>query len=120
VQGKPLCDLRVSPDIEQLYLAPVRSAVDELLAREGLDMSRIAVVLPSQFSAAFNAELARRLDIPREKIVDLSGIGKDLFTNSLPFTLERVLRDGLARAGDVGLIVNVASGIQVGCATYHF
>jgi 3-oxoacyl-[acyl-carrier-protein] synthase III len=120
IDGKPLSDLQMRPDIESLYLAPIRGAVDELLAQEGLNLGDIAHVLPSQFSPTFHARLAEVLDVPPAKIVDLTGFGQDLFTSSLPMTLERLRDTGAAKPGDIGLIVNVASGIQVGCATYYF
>jgi 3-oxoacyl-[acyl-carrier-protein] synthase III len=126
VEGKTLSDLRVRPEIEELYLQPVRAAVDDLLEREGIKLSDITHVLPSQFSTTFNAGLAKQLDISPERIVDLSDLGGDLFTNSLPMSLQRLRGSSptsgslVAKPGDIGLIVNVASGIQAGCAMYYF
>jgi 3-oxoacyl-[acyl-carrier-protein] synthase III len=38
----------------------------------------------------------------------------------LAYGLQHAWRHKLVRAGDVGLIVSVGSGVQVGCATYRF
>ena len=55
-----------------------------------------------------------------EKVVDFAHEGQDLFTSSLPFGLQQALTSGRVQQGDIGLIINVASGIQVGCTTYRF
>ena len=44
----------------------------------------------------------------------------DLFTSSLPYALEHVREQHLVEPGDIGLIINAGSGIQVGCAIYYF
>jgi 3-oxoacyl-[acyl-carrier-protein] synthase III len=118
--GRPFCDLQVDPRLQEYYLELVPSAVEELLGQEGLTIGDIRILLPSQFSSEFNAQLADRLGIPREKLVDLGGQRLDYLTNSLPFSLRRAREQGRLEPGDVGLIVHVASGIQVGCATYYF
>jgi hypothetical protein len=43
----------------------------------------------------------------------------DLFTSSLPYALEHVREQHLVEPGDIGLIINAGSGIQVGCAIYY-
>ena len=120
VGANPLCDLRIAPEILDHYLEAVPPAVEELLRQEGLGMEQFRVVLPSQFSASFNERLAALLKVPREKVVDLAGEDKDLFTNSLAFSLRHVLDHKLVQPGDIGLVINVASGVQAGCTTYHF
>jgi 3-oxoacyl-[acyl-carrier-protein] synthase III len=118
--GKPFFDVQIRPDLEDRYLELVQPAVDELLAREGLTLSQVRVLLPSQFSSAFNARLARALGIPFDRMVDLGAEKLDYFGNSLPFSLRYAVEKLRVQPGDVGLIVNVASGVQVGCASYYF
>jgi 3-oxoacyl-[acyl-carrier-protein] synthase III len=38
----------------------------------------------------------------------------------VPYALDHALRHQLVSPGDIGLIVSVGSGVQVGCATYRF
>jgi 3-oxoacyl-[acyl-carrier-protein] synthase III len=52
--------------------------------------------------------------------VDIAHAGNDLYTSSLPYTLQHVREQNLVQSGDVGLIITAGSGIQVGCATYYF
>lgn len=107
------------PGMEEQVIACIKATVDRLLAGEGLAADRIKAVLPPQVSPGFIVRLADALGWPREKFVDVSAEG-DLFTSSLPFAFAR-LRDSAAPArGDIALIINAASGIEVGCALYHF
>ena len=115
------CRLQIDrdPDLADLYLSCIPSAAKELLTLEELDPSDIAVVLPPHLSPAALDELAAQIGIPRSRFVDL-GVDADPFTSSLPYGLEHARRRGLARPGDIALIVTVGSGVQVGCTTYRF
>jgi len=91
-----------------------------LLKSEQLDPSRIKVVMPPQISPAFVGRLSDTIHVDRERVVDIASEGTDLYTSSLPYTLEYVQEHQLVESGDIGLIISVGSGLQVGCATYHF
>jgi amino acid adenylation domain-containing protein len=118
--GKPHLKLMVDPEIEGLYLKYIPAAVEELLHREGLDISQVAALMPPQFSTEFNMNLAQALGIATEKMVDLPHDRGDLFTSSPVYGIEAAQNRGVAKPGDVGLVINVGSGIQIGCATYYF
>ncbi|MGH3958723.1 amino acid adenylation domain-containing protein [Mycobacterium sp.] len=118
-RGRTWLQIDRDPNLAAIYLSCIRSAVKELLTAEGLDPADIAVVLPPYLSPAALDELAARIGIPRSRFADLDA-GADPFTSSLPYGLEHVRRQGLARPGDIALIVAVGSGVQVGCTTYRF
>ena len=107
------------PRLEEYYLECIDEAVRELLAIEDLDLGRVRVVLPPQISSAFVERLGERLGLPPEVVVALDGQG-DYFTSSLAYSLERARELGLVTAGDIGLVIAVGSGLQVGCASYYF
>ena len=107
------------PRVEQYYLQCIQETVSELLQREHLDMEQIKLVLPPQISSSFIDELARTLNVDRDKLVDVHA-RHDLFTSSLPYALQQAYEQQLVKPGDIGLIISVGSGIQVGCATYYF
>ncbi|HZC51758.1 MAG TPA: amino acid adenylation domain-containing protein, partial [Mycobacterium sp.] len=108
-----------APNLEAIYLSCIPSAAKELLAAEGLDPSDIAVVFPPHLPAAALDELAAQIGVPRSRFVDLPG-ETDPFTSSLPYGLEQTRQRGLARPGDVALILATGSGVEVGCTTYRF
>ena len=93
--GKPYADLRVDPEIESLYLKCVPETVDRLLSREGLDIEDIGLLLPPQFSSAFNRELATLLGMDPASVVDVVKEGEDLFTSAVPFALQQAISQKL-------------------------
>lgn len=114
--------LRISKDaaLQSLYAACITPVVQELLEKECLAPEQIAMVFPPQISSAFIAQLAETLPFPKEKFVDVVQGSDDLFSSSLPYAFEYVKKNNLAKPGDVGLVIAVGAGIQVGCALYYF
>ncbi|MEV0296105.1 amino acid adenylation domain-containing protein [Nocardia sp. NPDC050710] len=108
------------PWLEDLYLKYLEVTVAEFLAAAGLAMADIAVLCGPQISAAFVGRLADRVGIARSRAIDVTDEAGDLFTSSLATALRRSEESGLARSGDIALVVTVGAGIRVGCATYHF
>jgi amino acid adenylation domain-containing protein len=107
------------PNLTARYLDCIPPCVEELLKLEELDPSDIAAVFPPHLSGADRTELAARLRIPGSRFVDLDA-DTDPFSSSVPHGLQHAWRHRLVRAGDIGLIVSVGSGVQVGCAIYRF
>ncbi|MGO9652718.1 amino acid adenylation domain-containing protein [Mycobacterium sp.] len=117
--GQSWLQIDRDPNLEAHYLDTIPAAVEELLKLEGLGRSEIALVFPPYLSAAGRAELAARIGIPSSRFVDVAAEA-DLFTSSVPYALEHAWRHTRLSSGDVGLIVSVGSGLQVGCTTYRF
>jgi amino acid adenylation domain-containing protein len=117
--GKTIMHFEHDPKLERYYIQCIRETVHELLDLEQLTMQQIKVILPPQISSNFITDLSRKLEIERDRFVDV-GAERDLFTSSLPYTLERVHKQRRVKAGDIGLIINVGAGIQIGCASYYF
>ena len=108
------------PGLDALYIECILPAVEKLLKMEGLDLNHIDMIFPPQISSAFIRLLSEKLDLPLEKFIDVAGDGPDLFTSSLPYSFEHAVENGLVKNGNIGLMIAVGSGIQVGCAIYHF
>ena len=94
--------------------------VEELLHKENLKLSQIKAIFPPQISSKFINELSEKMDVLKEKFIDLTEDGKDLFTSSLSYPFQFARDHKMVGTGDIGLIINVGSGIQVGCALYYF
>jgi 3-oxoacyl-[acyl-carrier-protein] synthase III len=118
--GGPSLSVVRDPKLEAHYVECVLGVVPELLAVEGLEESDVALVLPPQLSSASIAELSARLKIARDRFVDVTRGGVDLFTSSLPYAFDAVLSRKLAQPGDIGLAISAGAGIEVGCAIYYF
>lgn len=106
--------------LDDYYIACIPGVVQELLEREGLDMSQINVIFPPQLSSSFILKLSEKMNILPGKFVDTAQAGRDFFTSSPAYALRYAQENGQAAAGDIGLIIAVGSGIQVGCAVYYF
>ncbi len=118
--GKTYLSFAEDPAVEDLYLAAALETARELLAAEGLEPSQIARVFPPQRSSAFVRRLEDGLGVAVGTCIDAVGAGPDLFTSSLPYGWRAAEDHRLASPGDIGLMISVGSGIQVGCALYHF
>jgi amino acid adenylation domain-containing protein len=117
--GQSWLQIDGDPNLATHYLDCIPAAVEELLKLEELDCSEIAAVFPPYLSDADRTELAARLNIPSSRFVDLAA-ESDPFSSCLPQALQQARRHNLVKPGDIGLIVSVGSGVQVGCATYRF
>jgi amino acid adenylation domain-containing protein len=107
------------PNLTAHYLDCIPAAVEELLKLEELDCLDVAVVFAPYVSLADSIELAERIRIPRSRFVHFAS-DTDPFSSSLPYGLEHAWRQKLVNPGDIGLIVSVGSGVEVGCTTYRF
>ena len=117
--GQSWLQIDGDPNLATRYLDCIPAAVEELLKLEEVDASEIAAVFPPYLSDADRTELAERLNIPSSRFVDLA-TESDPFSSCLPYGLQHARRRNLVRSGDIGLIVTVGSGVQIGCATYRF
>jgi amino acid adenylation domain-containing protein len=117
--GQSWLQIDRDPNLSAHYLDCIPPAVEELLKLEELDPSDIAAVFPPYMCSADRTELAARLRIPSSRFVDLPA-DTDPFSSSVAYGLQHAWRNKLVKPGDIGLIVSVGSGVQVGCATYRF
>jgi 3-oxoacyl-[acyl-carrier-protein] synthase III len=107
-------------DLEAIYLKCIPRTVEEVLKCEGLRMDDIKVILPPQISKSFVPGLADALHVETGRFVDLAVDGRSLASSSLAHSFLNVRCSGGAAAGDVGLMISVGSGLQVGAAIYYF
>ena len=119
-KGRAYLNFIGDPVLHDFYLDCIPDAVNELLKIEGLDLSQISVVFPPQISSAFILCLSERLKLDAERFVDAADTGEDLFSSSLPYSFWRARQKDVVRRGDIGVIINVGTGIQVGCTAYYF
>ena len=105
--GPPRLHVAQDPRFEDYALKYVPDAAHELLDAEGLDLSRIGVVLPPQMSPGFVARLGDSLGIGRDRCIDVPARRADLFTSSLAYAFGAAREERRVEAGDVGLIIGV-------------
>ncbi|NIO82505.1 MAG: 3-oxoacyl-ACP synthase [Candidatus Aminicenantes bacterium] len=120
IDGKAYLNFNKDPNIYDYYCKCIPGTVHKLLSRQGLDISQIKIIFPPQISSSFILKLSDQMNVSKDKFVDIAREGRDLFTSSMPYTFQYAREYHLVDEGDVGLIINTGSGIQVGCAVYYF
>jgi 3-oxoacyl-[acyl-carrier-protein] synthase III len=108
------------PRLHDYWLDSIPQVVRELLDMEGLELSQINRIFPPQISTEFVLRLSEKLQTPESAFVDITRGAGDHFTASFPCALQHARAHRLVGAGDVGLIINVGAGLQIGCAVYYF
>jgi 3-oxoacyl-[acyl-carrier-protein] synthase III len=106
--------------LEARFLECVPRVIHELLDMERLEPSEVALFIPPPLSPESIDALSDKLRVDRDRFVQVKGGGEDLFTSAVPYALDVVRHRGLARPGDIGLIISAGAGIEVGCAIYYF
>lgn len=120
VGDNPFLELQQDERMNDLYIECIADAVSEVMMKARIDMDKVAKVFPPQISASFIQKLSKTLNLPASKVVDATEGHKDLFTSSIPYAMQQAMSNGEVKKGDIGLIISVGSGIQVGCAIYYF
>jgi 3-oxoacyl-[acyl-carrier-protein] synthase III len=119
-QGTSFVHIKESGRLEEHYLECIPPAVEEVLRQEELELSDVRWILPPQRSAEFVTRLSERLGLEREKFVDVTRPDGDLFTSSFAHSFQHLIDQKKTKPGDIGLLIDVGAGIQVGCAAYYF
>jgi 3-oxoacyl-[acyl-carrier-protein] synthase III len=108
---------------QQVFKYAVRKmyeAGSELLARNGLSVSDLAVLIPHQANARIITASADRLGIPRERVL----INIDRYGNTTGGTIPLATRDavqqGRLRKGDLVLFAAVGAGYTVGASLWRW
>src|SRR5262249_30234665 len=116
--GRPFVCHERHAGLEDAYLECVAPTAAELLAAEGLKPTDVKAVFGPQISPAFGSRLAAVLGLPAERVLTLPD-GQGLFTSSPAYAFRHAAEAGQLKPGDVVLVVEVAGGVEVGCATYY-
>ena len=117
--GRAYLKIMRTPEWQEAMLESVLDAVNCYLRSENTTLDKIDWILPPQISAPFIKELALRLKVDPEKVIDATRGGPNLFTASFAHALMEARRKGAA-SGDLGMVIDVGAGIQVALAVYAF
>ena len=117
--GRSFLSFERDPKIFDCYNECIPVAVDRFLKREKLSKDKIKAFIPPQISTEFVEACGKNLGVDNDRLVNVAN-GKDYFTSSAAYGLEKAQASGQVKEGDLGLLVNVGTGIQVGCALYQF
>ncbi|QDU91224.1 3-oxoacyl-[acyl-carrier-protein] synthase 3 [Pirellulimonas nuda] len=105
--------------LHDAYVRAIGVAVGRLLESQQLALDDIGVLLPPQVDAGFPARVAKELGFPLDRTVCCDAT-VNLATSSVPQSYRTAVDSGRAAPGDLGLMIAVGAGVQVGCAIYQF
>jgi 3-oxoacyl-[acyl-carrier-protein] synthase III len=117
--GNSYLSFRKNPSLHDYYLDCIYQTVTQYLNTEDISKSQIKAVFPPQISNDFVVRLQSVLSFSPNSMVNIS-TNNDYFTSSTLYSLQAALDRKQVQKGDMGLIINVGTGIQVACALYRF
>ena len=98
----------------KLVAAEMAQFTAKLLADAGVTMRDIALVVPHQASQLALDHLAKRLDVPEGRLVDIFTDYGNQVGASLPTALHIGLSSGRVRRGDPMLLIGTGAGLTMG------
>jgi 3-oxoacyl-[acyl-carrier-protein] synthase III len=117
--GKTFLSFRKNPSLNDCYLDCIHQSVTQYLHDEGFNKNQIKAVFPPQISKTFVDRLQSKLGFSSDAMI---GVAKnnDYYTSSTLYSMQAAYDRKQVKPGDIGLIINVGTGIQVACALYRF
>ena len=90
--------------------------LDRLLARAGVCLEQIDLVVRIRRALTVSSACRRRLGIPRNKLVNIFATHGDQVSASLPMALNYALERGMVGRGSLILLLGSAAGVTLGGA----
>ncbi|MEZ5042780.1 MAG: 3-oxoacyl-[acyl-carrier-protein] synthase III C-terminal domain-containing protein [Saprospiraceae bacterium] len=116
-KGITVIDPFIDEQMEEIFVACIVETINKAANIKGLlKDNKITKIIPQQISASFILKLSKAMGLPKDLFVDARMSDKDLFTSSIAYGMDQM--EG--KPGDIALIIGVGSGVQVGCALYHY
>lgn len=98
----------------RLVAAELPAFARDLLDQAGTSMNRLAAVVPHQASQLALDHLAKRLDIPPQRLVDIFSQYGNQVAASLPTALHLALTEGRVQRGDQFMLIGTGAGLTMG------
>ena len=110
----------VGSEVFKVAVTTLCKAVDETLAANGLDRSAIDWLVPHQANLRIIQAIARRLDLPMERVILTVQDHGNTSAASVPIALDRAVRDGRIKRGDMLLLEAFGGGFTWGSALVKY
>jgi len=98
----------------------MEDAVKKILAKNKISLEEVDYVIPHQSNKKLLRELARRLDLPMEKmIINIDRVG-NTSAASIPIALDEAIKDKRIKRGDLLLMVSFGAGFLWGAVLLRY
>src|SRR4051812_29008147 len=116
-------DIAIKMDGREVFKVAVTKlggAVDEALAANGLERSAVNWLVPHQANIRIIQAMARRLELPMERVIVTVQDHGNTSTASVPLALDVGVRDGRVKRGDLLLLEAFGGGFTWGSALVRY
>jgi 3-oxoacyl-[acyl-carrier-protein] synthase-3 len=110
----------VGSEVFKVAVTTLSKAVDETLAANGLDRSAIDWLVPHQANVRIIHAIARKLDLPMERVVVTVQDHGNTSAASVPLALDRAIRDGRIQRGHMLLLEAFGGGFTWGSSLVRY
>ena len=107
-------------EVFKVAVTKLGSAVDEALAANGLERSAVNWLVPHQANIRIIQAMAKRLELPMERVIVTVQDHGNTSTASVPLALDVGVRDGRVKRGDLLLLEAFGGGFTWGSALVRF
>jgi len=106
----------VGNEVFKIAVTTLGKAVDEALAANGLDKSAVDWLVPHQANIRIIQAMARKLDLPLERVIVTVNEHGNTSAASVPMALDAGVRDGRIKPGQLLLLEAFGGGFTWGSA----
>jgi 3-oxoacyl-[acyl-carrier-protein] synthase-3 len=110
----------VGGEVFRVAVTTLGKAVDETLAVNGLKRSAIDWLVPHQANLRIIQAMARKLELPMERVVVTVQDHGNTSAASVPLALDKAVRDGRIKRGDLLLLEAFGGGFTWGSALIRY
>jgi 3-oxoacyl-[acyl-carrier-protein] synthase-3 len=120
-EGKPLLSISmVGSEVFKVAVTTLGRAVDEALAANQLGRGDIEWLVPHQANIRIIQAMARKLDLPLERVIITVQDHGNTSAASVPMALDVAVRDGRIKRGDLLLLEAFGGGFTWGSALIRY
>jgi 3-oxoacyl-[acyl-carrier-protein] synthase-3 len=120
-EGKPLLSISmVGSEVFKVAVTTLGRAVDEALAANQLGRGDIDWLVPHQANIRIIQAMARKLDLPLERVIITVQDHGNTSAASVPMALDVAVRDGRIKRGDLLLLEAFGGGFTWGSALIRY
>lgn len=93
---------------------------DETLAANGIDKSEVDWLVPHQANLRIIEAMAKKLDLPMERVIVTLNEQANTSSASIPLALDKGIRDGRIKRGEMLLLEGIGGGLAWGSALVRY
>lgn len=117
--GKDFLRMKGS-EVFRVAVNTLGAAVTEALEANGMDKSNVDWLVPHQANIRIIQAIARKLDLPMERVITTVAEHGNTSSASVPLALDVAVRDGRIRRGDLLLLEAFGGGFTWGSALVRY